>query len=55
MNGGDGHGSDAERRWADLGEWYKEPIEVARLALFVAGLPPRGPTGQVFSLAGRLL
>lgn len=36
-------------------EWYKDPAEVARLALFVAALPPRGPTGQVFSLAGRLL
>jgi len=46
---------EAERRWADLGEWLKEPAEVARLALFVAGLPPHGPTGQVFSLAGRLL
>jgi NAD(P)-dependent dehydrogenase (short-subunit alcohol dehydrogenase family) len=55
MNGGDEPDSAAERRWAERGEWYKEPVEVARLALFVAGLPPRGPTGQVFSLAGRLL
>jgi hypothetical protein len=46
---------DIEQRWADLGEWYKDPAEVARLALFVAALPPRGPTGQVFTLAGRLL
>jgi 3-oxoacyl-[acyl-carrier protein] reductase len=46
---------EIERRWADLGEWYKDPAEVARLALFVATLPPGGPTGQVFSLAGRLL
>jgi NAD(P)-dependent dehydrogenase (short-subunit alcohol dehydrogenase family) len=49
------HGSDAEQRWTDLGEWFKDPAEVARLALFVAGMPPRGPTSQVFSLAGRLL
>jgi len=53
--GGAGPDPEAERRWADLGEWLKEPAEVARLALFVAGLPPHGPTGQVFSLAGRLL
>jgi 3-oxoacyl-[acyl-carrier protein] reductase len=46
---------EAERRWTERGEWFKEPAEVARLALFVAGLPSRGPTGQVFSLAGRLL
>jgi 3-oxoacyl-[acyl-carrier protein] reductase len=47
--------SEAERRWAAVGEWYKDPADVARLALFVAELPLRGPTGQVFSLAGRLL
>jgi len=38
-----------------MGEWLKEPDEVARLALYVATLPTDGPTGQVFSLAGRLL
>jgi len=43
------------RRWTNAGEWLKEPAEVARLALFIATLPPRGTTGQVFSLAGRLL
>lgn len=47
--------SESERRWAQTGEWLKEPADVARLALFVAGLPPHGPTGQVFSLGGRLL
>lgn len=46
---------EARRRWQDRGEWYKEPADVARLALFVAALPPAGPSGQVFSLAGRLL
>jgi NAD(P)-dependent dehydrogenase (short-subunit alcohol dehydrogenase family) len=50
-----GTDSEAECRWAERGEWFKEPAEVARLALFVAALPSRGPTGQVFSLAGRLL
>jgi NAD(P)-dependent dehydrogenase (short-subunit alcohol dehydrogenase family) len=50
-----GTDEEAERRWAERGEWLKEPAEVARLALFVATLPSRGPTGQVFSLAGRLL
>jgi 3-oxoacyl-[acyl-carrier protein] reductase len=54
-----GHGAErddeAERRWSVAGEWLKEPAEVARLALFVASLPPHGTTGQVFSLAGRLL
>ncbi len=48
-------GGEAERRWTDRGEWFKEPAEVARLAVFVAALPSGGPTGQVFSLAGRLL
>lgn len=46
---------EIERCWADLREWLEEPREVARLALFIAGLPPHGTTGQVFSLAGRLL
>lgn len=46
---------EAGRRWAAAGEWYKDPADVARLALLVAELPPWGPTGQVFSLAGRLL
>jgi 3-oxoacyl-[acyl-carrier protein] reductase len=50
-----GTDDEAERRWRERGEWFKEPAEVARLALFVAELPARGPTGQVFSLAGRLL
>ena len=35
------------------GEWLKDPDDVAPLARFLAGLPPDGPTGQVFSLAGR--
>ena len=50
---GTGNDHEIERRWNDLGEWLKEPGEVARLALFVASLPPHGTTGQVFSLAGR--
>jgi 3-oxoacyl-[acyl-carrier protein] reductase len=54
--GGDGEqDDDTEQRWADLGEWVKDPGDVAPLALFIASLPPSGPTGQVFSLAGRLL
>ncbi len=54
---GDGGERDAEteQRWSSAGEWLKEPEEVARLALFIASLPPYGTTGQVFSLAGRLL
>ena len=55
MGAGDEHDGEAERRWAERGEWFKEPADVARLALFVAALPSRGPTGQAFSLAGRLL
>lgn len=38
-----------------IGEWLKEPEDVARLALYLATLPVGGTTGQVFSLAGRLL
>ena len=54
--GADGERDDGtEQRWADLGEWVKDPDDVAQLALFIATLPPPGPTGQVFSLAGRLL
>ena len=54
--GGDGERDDgSEQRWAGLGEWVKDPDEVAPLALFIASLPSSGPTGQVFSLAGRLL
>jgi 3-oxoacyl-[acyl-carrier protein] reductase len=34
-------------------EWYKQPEDVAPLALFLATQPDRGPTGQVFSLARR--
>lgn len=50
-----GPDEEEERRWQQAGEWYKEPEDVARLALYIATLPTRGPTGQVFSLAGRLL
>jgi NAD(P)-dependent dehydrogenase (short-subunit alcohol dehydrogenase family) len=32
------------------GEWFKSPRSVADAALFVATLPSRGPTGQIFSL-----
>ncbi|MFY9932603.1 MAG: SDR family oxidoreductase [Streptosporangiaceae bacterium] len=53
--GGGSDDAEFERRWRQRGEWLKDPDEVARLALFVACLPPDGPTGQVFSLAGRLL
>jgi 3-oxoacyl-[acyl-carrier protein] reductase len=38
-----------------IGEWLKEPEDVAALALYLATLPTDGTTGQVFSLAGRLL
>jgi 3-oxoacyl-[acyl-carrier protein] reductase len=55
IGAGGEHDNEAEQRWMDLREWFKDPAEVARLALFVAALPPWGPTGQVFSLAGRLL
>lgn len=34
-------------------EWFKQPEDVVPLALFLAGLPDDGPTGQVFSLLGR--
>jgi 3-oxoacyl-[acyl-carrier protein] reductase len=34
-------------------EWMKEPGDVVPLALFLAGLPDDGPTGQTFSLLGR--
>jgi 3-oxoacyl-[acyl-carrier protein] reductase len=46
---------EARRRWEARGEWYKEPADVARLAVYVAALPTGGPTGQVFSLVGRLM
>ena len=34
-------------------EWFKEPPDVAGLALYLAQLPNHGPTGQTFSLLGR--
>ena len=37
------------------GEWMKEPEDVVPLALFIATLPIKGPTGQTFSLARREL
>ena len=51
---GAGEAERAERIRA-IGEWLKEPEDVARLALYLATLPTDGTTGQVFSLAGRLL
>jgi 3-oxoacyl-[acyl-carrier protein] reductase len=36
-------------------EWLKQPEDVAPLALFLATLPLKGPTGQSFSLARREL
>ncbi|MCB1740097.1 MAG: SDR family oxidoreductase [Gammaproteobacteria bacterium] len=35
------------------GEWAKNPEDVVPLALFLAGLPEHGPSGQSFSLVGR--
>jgi 3-oxoacyl-[acyl-carrier protein] reductase len=37
------------------GEWFKEPEDVAPLAVFLASQPRDGPTGQTFSLARREL
>ena len=34
-------------------EWRKRPEDVAPIALFLAGMPNDGPSGQVFSLLGR--
>jgi 3-oxoacyl-[acyl-carrier protein] reductase len=34
-------------------EWFKQPDDVVPIALFLAGLPDDGPSGQVFSLLGR--
>ena len=36
-------------------EWFKQPEDVAPLALFLACQPDKGPTGQSFSLARREL
>lgn len=36
------------------GEWLKDPADVASLAHYLAGLPTDGPSGQVFSMSGRL-
>ena len=36
-------------------EWLKQAEDVVPLALFLATLPPKGPTGQSFSLARREL
>jgi 3-oxoacyl-[acyl-carrier protein] reductase len=44
----------AARLRESTGEWLKQPEDVAELAVYLATLPPDGPTGQVFSLMGRL-
>lgn len=36
-------------------EWLKEPEDVCDLALLLATMPNHGPSGQVFSLMGRLM
>ncbi len=36
-------------------EWFKQPADVTDLALLMAGFPNNGPSGQVFSLMGRLM
>ncbi|MGE0386805.1 MAG: SDR family NAD(P)-dependent oxidoreductase [Gammaproteobacteria bacterium] len=43
-----------EQRMVAMGEWVKEPEAVADLALYMACLPADGPTGQLFSLLGRV-
>lgn len=50
--GGDGMPMEAFAEKAM--EWLKDPTDVAPLALLLAGFPTNGPTGQVFSLAGRV-
>ncbi len=35
-------------------EWLKEPDDVAPLARLLCSFPTNGPTGQIFSLAGRV-
>jgi 3-oxoacyl-[acyl-carrier protein] reductase len=37
------------------GEWFKEPREVATLALYLTSFPDSGPSGQSFSLRRRPL
>lgn len=44
---------DALRGAVGSQEWFKEPEDVVPLALYLASQPPRGPTGQTFSLARR--
>jgi 3-oxoacyl-[acyl-carrier protein] reductase len=46
---------DIQVRMRPLGDWLKEPEDVAGLALYIAGLPVDGTTGQQFSLLGRLV
>jgi 3-oxoacyl-[acyl-carrier protein] reductase len=36
-------------------EWFKAPKDLADLALLMASFPNHGPSGQVFSLMGRLM
>jgi 3-oxoacyl-[acyl-carrier protein] reductase len=46
---------EALRAGGTGGEWMKQPEDVVPLALFLAGQPENGPTGQSFSLARREL
>lgn len=36
-------------------DWFKQPADVTGLALLMAGFPNHGPSGQTFSLMGRLM
>jgi 3-oxoacyl-[acyl-carrier protein] reductase len=50
-------GGDAEldALLGGTGEWVKDPDDVVGLARLIAGFPDDGPTGQMFSLTGRVL
>ncbi len=68
MTGYGGSASDGETSAAEEGtdsnpfeafaekamEWLKDPADVAPLARMLAGFPTNGPTGQTFSLTGRV-
>lgn len=50
---------EAQRLFAQMiesgGDWMKQPEDLTEIALMLAGFPNHGPSGQVFSLMGRVM
>jgi len=55
ITGQDEEASGVRVLTGSMQDWSKEPADVTGLALLLAGFPNGGPSGQTFSLMGRLM